>query len=180
MTDIDREKWDSRYLKEMGTFEASRILKAFFGLAPCGNALDIACGNGRNSLFLASKGFTVDAVDVSKVATGHLKGKDPSINVMRRDMDTWRIPQNRYELVVNIRFLDRRLFPMIKEGLRTGGVLIFESFIGGKKDKYRLRQNELIHAFQSFRIVYYEEKESDHDRFDQTVSLVAVKTDPAV
>jgi hypothetical protein len=69
---------------------------------------------------------------------------------------------------------------MIQSGLRLGGVLIFESFIGGKKDEYCLKQNELLQAFQSFHIVYYKENQSDHsDTHDQTVSLVAIKTDSA-
>ena len=181
MTVKDRKKWDSRYLKDMRSSSPSLILKAFIDLAPKGNALDIACGNGRNSLYLSEKGFIVDAVDISTVATNHLAGRDPNINVICQDIDAWEIPQNRYELVVNVRFLDRRLFPMIQDGLRAGGVLIFESFIGGKKDEYCLKQNELLQAFQSFHIVYYEEKESDHsDTFDQTASLVAIKTDLTV
>jgi SAM-dependent methyltransferase len=181
MTEKDRKKWDSRYLKNMGASDPSSILKAFLDLAPSGNALDIACGNGRNSLFLAEKGFKVDAVDISTVAMNHLASRDPNINVICQDIDAWEIPQNRYELIVNVRFLDRRLFPMIHDGLRPCGVLIFESFIGGKKDEYCLKQDELRYAFQSLHIVYYEEKKSDHsDTFDQTVSLVAIKTDSAV
>ena len=181
MTDKDREKWDSRYLKDMGGSDPSLILKAFLDLAPCGNALDIACGKGRNSLFLAEKGFIVDAVDISTVATNHLVGRDPNINVICQDLDTWKIPQNRYELVVNVRFLDRSLFPMIQDGLKLGGVLIFESFIGGRKDKYCLKHNELLYAFQPLHIVHYNEKKSDlSDKFDQIVSLVAIKTDLTV
>jgi len=181
LTDKDREKWDSRYLKDMGESDPSLILKAFLDLVPCGNALDIACGNGRNSLFLDEKGFIVDAVDISTVATNHLAGRNPKINVICQDIDAWKIPQNRYELVVNVRFLDRRLFPMIQDGLRPGGVLIFESFIGGKKEKYYLKQNELLQAFLAFHIVHYKEEKSDHsDKFDQSVSLVAIKTDSAV
>jgi tellurite methyltransferase len=180
MAHKDREKWDSRYLEDMGNSDPSLILRSFLDLAPCGKALDIACGNGRNSLFLAEKGFVVDAVDISTVATKHLAARDPNINVICQDIDAWKIPQNRYELIVNVRFLDRRLFPMIQAGLKSGGVLIFESFIGGKKDEYCLKQNELLQAFQSFHIVYYKENQSDHsDTHDQTVSLVVIKTDSA-
>jgi SAM-dependent methyltransferase len=181
MTDEDREKWDSRYLKDMGDFEPSMILKEFLGLAPRGNALDIACGNGRNSLFMAEKGFMVDAVDISTVATNHLAGRNPNINVICQDIDTWQISPNHYELVVNVRFLDRRLFPMILDGLRLNGVLIFESFAGGKKEEYCLKPNELLRAFESLQIIHYNEKKSDYsDKFDQTVSLVAIKTNRAV
>jgi tellurite methyltransferase len=177
MTDKDREKWDSRYLKKSGSASPSLILKKFWGLACCGNALDIACGNGRNSIFLAEKGFAVDAVDISTVATNRLAGKNPKIHVICQDMDTWEIPPNRYTLMVNVRFLDRRLFPMMQAGLKAGGVLIFESFMGGKKDAYCLEPNELLRTFQRFRIVYYEEKKADHSgKFEQTASLVAIKT----
>jgi len=122
----------------------------------------------------------VDAVDISTVATKHLAARDSKVNVICQDLDAWEIPQNRYELVVNIRFLDRRLFPMIQGGLRLGGVLIFESFVGGKKDEYCLKQDELLQAFQSLHTVYYKENQADHsDTFEQTVSLVAIKTDSA-
>lgn len=176
MTDKDREKWDSRYLKHLGGSDPSPILKNFFSLASCGTALDIACGNGRNSLFLAQKGFYVDAVDISTVAMNHLAGKNQRITAICQDMDTWNIPQNRYEIVVNFRFLDRRLFPMIQDGLKPGGVLVFESFMGGKNEEYCLKQNELLHAFLSFHIVYYEEKKAPYsDKFDQIICLVAIK-----
>lgn len=178
MTENDQEKWDARYLKNLGGTEPSSILKRYWSLASLGHALDIACGNGRNSIFLAEKGFVVDAADISTVATNHLAGRNPNINAIGTDLDTWTIPQDRYALIVNIRFLDRRLFPMIQDGLRTGGILIFESFMDGEKDKYCLKQNELLRAFQSFRIVYYEEKKADHsEKFEQTASLVAIKID---
>jgi len=177
MTDKDREKWNSRYRKRMGTAVPSLILLKYWGLASSGNALDIACGNGRNSIFLAEKGFMVDAVDISAVATTHLAGKHSNIQVTCQDIDTWLIPPERYELIVNIRFLDRRLFPMIQDGLKTGGVLIFESFLDGHKHEYCLKPNELLRAFQSFHIIYYEEKKADHcDKFGQIASLAAIKT----
>ncbi|WP_372683618.1 class I SAM-dependent methyltransferase [Desulfosarcina sp.] len=177
MTDKDRIRWDSRHLKDIGSTAPSPILMKYGGLATCGNALDIACGNGRNSIYLAAEGFVVDAVDISTVATTHLAGKNPNINVICADLDAWDIPRNRYALIANVRFLDRRLFPLIQDGLKTGGVLIFESFMDGEKDKFCLKQNELLHAFQSMRIVYYEEKKADlSEKFDQTASLVAIKT----
>ncbi|WP_319524756.1 class I SAM-dependent methyltransferase [uncultured Desulfosarcina sp.] len=177
MTEKDRTKWDAKYLEKLGGTEPSYVLEKYCSLAPVGKALDIACGNGRNSIFLAEKGFVVDAVDISKVATDQLTGRHPNINVICTDLDTWTIPPNFYDLIINIRFLDRRLFPMIQEGLKPGGILIFESFMDGKKDEYCLKKNELLDAFRSLRVVYYEEKKIDPDeKFDQIVSLVAINT----
>ena len=176
----DQKKWDSKYLKHIGGADPSSILQKYWRLASVGNALDIACGNGRNSIFLAEKGFVVDAVDISTVATTHLARRNPIINVICTDLDSWIIPPNRYELIVNVRFLDRRLFPMIQEGLRPGGVLIFESFLDGETNNYCLKPNELLRVFQSFRIVYYEEKKSDNSvKFDQTAAIVALKAGSA-
>jgi SAM-dependent methyltransferase len=178
MAEKDRIKWDAKYLKNLGGSEPSRILEKYWNLAPAGRALDIACGNGRNSIFLAENGFAVDAVDISTVATRRLEGTHPNINVICRDLDNWTIPQDRYDLIVNIKFLDRRLFPGIRNGLKTGGVLVFESFMDGHKDEYCLKQNELLQAFQEFRVVYYEEKEAEHHsgKFDKVASIVAIKT----
>jgi tellurite methyltransferase len=95
-------------------------------------------------------------------------GKNPNINVICTDLDTWIIPQNRYDLFVNMRFLDRRLFPLIQNGLKPGGTQIFGSFVDRENDKYGLIQNELLRAFQSFRIVNYEEKRADpSEKFNQ-------------
>ncbi len=175
MTDKDREKWNSKYLKDIGNSDPSKILEKYVFLADSGKALDIACGNGRNSRFLAQKGFQVDAVDISNIAVTHLTGKEPGINVICQDIDTWQIPQDRYQIIVNIRFMDRRLFPMIQKGLKSGGVLIFESFIDDKKE-YCLKPNELLKAFNTFHVVYYEEKSSAHsNKFDQSVFFVAIK-----
>ncbi|MBU1341753.1 MAG: class I SAM-dependent methyltransferase [Proteobacteria bacterium] len=175
MTEQDRKKWNSKYLNNIGSLDPSKIIEKYIFLASCGNALDIACGNGRNSIFLAQKGFQVDAIDISTIAANHLTGKNPKLNMICQDIDTWQIPQNRYQVIINIRFMDRRLFPMIQAGLKPGGVLIFESFIDGKKE-YCLEPNELLHAFESLHIVYYEEREAEHsDKFDQSVYLVAIK-----
>jgi 2-polyprenyl-3-methyl-5-hydroxy-6-metoxy-1,4-benzoquinol methylase len=159
----------------MGDSVHSEILENYIYLASKGNALDIACGNGRNSRFLAQKGFQVDAVDISDTVINHLAGKDPAINNICQDMDTWQIPQDHYQVIICIRFMDRRLFPMIQKGLKPGGVIIFESFIDEKKE-YCLEPNELLEAFRSFRVVYYEETKAKHsDKFDQSVYFVAIK-----
>lgn len=175
MTQQNREKWNLKYLKNKGNSNPSEILEKYIFLASRGNALDLACGNGRNSRFLAQKGFQVDAVDISNIATHQLTDQDPRINGICQDMDTWQIPQDRYQIIINIRFMDRRLFPMIQKGLNPGGILIFESFID-KKKAYCLKPNELLTAFESFHVVYYEEKKAEHsDKFDQSVYFVAIK-----
>jgi 2-polyprenyl-3-methyl-5-hydroxy-6-metoxy-1,4-benzoquinol methylase len=67
---VKREDWDKRYAGSelLWTAEANRFLVAeISGLAP-GRALDLACGEGRNAVWLAEQGWTVRGVDFSGVA----------------------------------------------------------------------------------------------------------------
>jgi SAM-dependent methyltransferase len=67
---VRREDWDSRYAEKELLWSASpnRFLVAeASGLAP-GRALDLACGEGRNAIWLAELGWQVTAVDFSEVA----------------------------------------------------------------------------------------------------------------
>ncbi len=176
MTDEDRIKWDAKYRAKSTLSDPSGIVRKYWHLASPGRALDIACGSGHNSIFLAQNEFAVDAVDISTVATGNLAGQHPNISVYCEDLDNWKIPQDHYDLIVNIRFLDRNLFPQIQAGLKVGGLLIFQSFVNGETDKYCLLTNELLHAFNKIRIIYYEEKKTAHgEKYDQMASLVAKK-----
>lgn len=178
MTQDDRRKWDARYAADPGAATPSAIIVDYWHLASVGKALDIACGNGRNSIFLAARGFAVDAVDISTVATDRLARRHPDIHVVNADLDHWSIPVNRYDLIVNIRFLDRRLLATIADGLKSGGVLIVETFVADAPDKYCLQSQELRWTFPSLRVVdYREQKTSASSRFDRTAHLVAVKPD---
>ena len=184
--EIDKQKWNKRYQEKQFPGEPSGIVTRFAHLAHKGKALDIACGAGRNALFLQQQGFDVDAVDISDVAMQQLRERSPDIHCILTDLDTYVIPPAQYDLIININFLQRRLFPYIVEGLRPEGILIFETFINSEYEKdfngsvnpdFLLRENELLHAFLSLKIIYYEEHVSkrckDRPRF--LASLVAQK-----
>lgn len=168
----------------------SLIVTNFCAMAKNGHALDLACGTGRNALFLAQKGFTVDAIDISDAGLENLKHKHPRIQPVCADLDHYDIVANRYDLIINIRYLNRRLFPYIKEGLVCGGVLIFESFMERPGCEasvpheshqpscrdYLFRENELLHSFLSLNIRYYREFESKEAASPPWMaSLVATK-----
>ena len=166
----DRIKWNAKYSKKPEKEEPSQAVSRFFSMADPGRALDIACGTGKNALFLARQGFIVDAVDISDVALQKISGRHPQVNPICADLDLFQIPVNRYSLIINIRFLNRRLFPYIREGLTKNGVLIFESYLEMPNPEnknsdtwqpscrdYLLRENELLHAFLSLKIRFYRE-----------------------
>ena len=70
MSDAERQRWDQRYRD--GSYRArphaTELLQKWQPKLPRGRALDIACGAGRNALYLAALGYEVDAVDIAPYA----------------------------------------------------------------------------------------------------------------
>jgi tellurite methyltransferase len=175
----DRDKWNAKHCNAASEGPPSELVVRFAPWARRGRALDIAAGSGRNSAFLAELGFTVDAVDISEVGLGKIA--HPKVNRICSDLDTYDIAPAAYDLIVNINFLLRRLFPLIVEGLRPGGILIFETFLEGHphadgkpyRREYLLRENELLRAFLSLQVVYYREW-CHHVQTDDDVRLAGM------
>lgn len=180
----DRVRWNEKYRRKGYPEDPSAIVKSFSGMVEPTTALDIAAGNGRNAFYLAGQGFTVDAVDISDEGLSLRRGRHPAVRSICADLDTFDIPVERYGLIINILFLNRRLFPQIREGLSPGGLLIFETLLEapGRAEypargrDYFLRENELLHSFLALRILHYhEERDSSQESGRRLASLVAMK-----
>lgn len=180
----DRIKWNTKYRNHRHPTGVAGVVEEFYGMAPGNRALDIAAGNGRHSIFLADKGFTVDAVDISDAGLAEFAGKYANIHAICADLDQFDIPAGRYDLILNVKFLNRRLFPSIQEGLKAGGVVIFHTFLEADDLEstskhcrdYLLRPNELLRAFLGMRIVYYREAvDRESEDLAWAASLVGVK-----
>lgn len=161
----DSDIWDERYRGTNFPNEPSDIVTRFAELATTGAALDIAAGRGRNSIYLAELGFIVDAVDISSVGLSSIDTQKNHINAIHADLDSYQIFPDRYHLIINLNFLQRKLFQPIINGLTHGGLLIFQTFLdeekpfgGVENDNSRyLAPNELLIAFSPLRILYYDE-----------------------
>ena len=97
-----------------------------------GRALDVACGVGQNAIWLAQRGFTVDAVDISPVAIERARRAaaqaGAAVNFIHADLDTWSPSAGTYELVIGFRFLNRKLLLRLQAALRPGGWLLYQTF----------------------------------------------------
>lgn len=181
----DKQRWNEKHQTKPMPQDVAPILVKYLDKAKVGTALDLACGTGRNTHYLADKGFLVDAIDFSDYALSQIKNIS-TITIIETDIDTYNIQPDSYDLIVNINFLDRRLFPQMKDGLKQGGVVIFETFIVAHGEVYHqptnidyvLRKNELLHAFIGLDIIYYEEREELNLRGERVkvASLVARKS----
>ena len=180
----DRLKWNRRYQHETFADQPAAIVRTHARLAAVGRALDVACGNGRNACYLASLGFCVDAVDIALEGLRRFACRPAGIQRICADLDHFVIPPQRYSLIVNTRFLDRRLFPALQAGLAPGGVLIFESYCtapaggacGPHRPEHLLKPDELRRAFSRLRIIVYREHPSlQADAPAMKATLVAVR-----
>ncbi len=172
----EREKWNRRYRESgpeaFGEEPTPWLVENLSSLPPSagGRALDLACGYGRNTLYLARLGYAVDAVDVSDVAVDHLRGiagrEGLDVEVRRADLRAEpRLPAGRYQVALNFRYLDRRLFAPLAESLAPGGVLLFETFtradaaISGRSfpPELLLAEGELRDAFPTLTTLAYRE-----------------------
>ena len=164
--------------------EPSRLLRQLIPLLPKGRALDIACGEGRNAIFLAKNGYHVNAIDISSVALE--KGAEAArregleINFIHVDLEVYQIPADTYDLIINFNYLQRSLVPSIKRGLKKGGVIIFETYTIEQKDfghpknpDFLLKPNELIKLFSDLHIFFYREGVFEEKGYRKAIASLA-------
>lgn len=128
MAHEDKERWDEKYQNNKIPDTPIKLITDYANLATGRQALDIACGMGRHSKYLASLGFEVDALDISSVALEQLKNV-PHIHAKEVDFDTYTLPKEKYDLIVCTYYLERKLFPQMIEALKPNGMILFETFL---------------------------------------------------
>ena len=122
MANENQKRWNDKHEHEHHDSSPSDFLRHVFSehasdLQP-GRALDIATGKGRNAIFLAARGFSVEAIDISEVALGEARNlsteKGLDIKFKQADLETFELPHDVYDLVLNFNFLQRSLIPKIR------------------------------------------------------------------
>ena len=182
-----RLKWNRKHPLTGPGSGPARAVARYIHLARPGRALDIAAGSGRNALFAAGKGFRVEAVDISDVGLGMFAGRHAGVFAFCANLETYEIAASRYHLIINVNYLNRRLFPCIQNGLVAGGLLIFETFLdcpGFQPQKpfsaehrdHLLQPGELATAFPLLSTLVYRETDAPApgDPYPSAL-LVAVK-----
>jgi tellurite methyltransferase len=183
----NQAEWDARYLQaaQDPVAEPASIVCEWLPLLPPGPALDIACGTGRHTLLLASRGHAVTAVDWSgaglevlenrarakKFAVdralaekiGEIAGR--GITLVQTNLEEIRLPENSFSVILCLQYLQRSLFRQMARALRAGGLLLFETFTraqlqysdGPRNPAYLLEPGELRAAFPELRVLFYRE-----------------------
>ncbi|WP_122089028.1 class I SAM-dependent methyltransferase [Halalkalicoccus subterraneus] len=166
MTDEERARWNERYREREPPTEPSDLLREVVDSLPVGRALDVATGGGRNALFLADRGYAVDAIDVSEeglgIARGRAEDRDLSerIEFVRNDVEEYDFPVETYDAIVVSHYYSLNALSDLKKALAPGGVLLYTHRLrppGDDSHRFRFRPNDLLRACLDLRIVRYEE-----------------------
>ncbi len=191
----ERIRWNKSLTRDTAykfNKEANALLvEIASGLKPA-MALDLGMGQGRNSLYLAKKGWNVTGVDIADEAVAYAlkqaKENKLSIDAVVAPMETFDFGTSKWDLVVHVYegcFDDVRV-KKIKEGLKPGGTLVFEFFhreagIEMKRLNFGCETNsikKIIEEAGGFKILSYSEEVGIADyglKNYKLVKLVAIK-----
>ncbi len=182
--------WNERYNSEKYLFGEDPIilLQTFSKVLKTGKALDVAMGEGRNAVFLAQCGFSVEGMDVSSKAIEKAnslaqKKKIKNYSFKVQNLDFFLMPLMKYDTILMTYFRPvKRFFNEIRRGLVFGGTLLMEAFtvehykmvmdkpnnIVDYEDCYR--SNELLFLLKDFQILYYKELPEGNSNLVQVIA----------
>ncbi|BCN93289.1 hypothetical protein THMIRHAM_10740 [Thiomicrorhabdus immobilis] len=147
--------------------------------------LDIGCGGGRDAIYLAKNRMNVIAIDhEAKVlkrakALATLSGASVKFKCCDIKKDGC-LPNQKFDLITVVRFLNRELFSYIKEMTRPGGFVLFQTFVEGveqfsspKNPNFILGKTELAEVFSGFNVIIDRIEQLDDGR--PVASFIAQK-----
>lgn len=133
---------------------------------PSGRGLDIACGAGRDMIYLAQNGWQMTGIDHHEDALRRVNGlaqvNQVSVDTLQLDLETGENPftifePESFDLICVARYLHRPLFPYIKDLLAPNGIILYQTFLEGcerpRNPNYILKHNELAQVFSDFEMV---------------------------
>ncbi len=132
--------------------------------------LDLACGTGRNGLYLCSEGFDVVFADKNEMLLSQVE-QIAKANSFEDKCDTWltdfevnnfnELGNKSFAAVIVFRYLHRELFKQIKQAVATGGIVVYETFTEQqgefgrpKNPDFLLKKGELAMLFSDWKILH--------------------------
>lgn len=182
---------------------ASRLLMDHLALvqraSAIGPVLDLACGRGRNGLYLLEHGIPVVFADLAPGALQHIRDRllQPGYVEHNNQATLWQVDLEQpgtpvlepasHGAVMVFRYLHRLLLPQIKAAVRPGGLVMYETFTADqaaygrpKNPDFLLQPGELLDCFKDWQIIHSFEgtvPPQDDDGAKQAIAqIVALRT----
>lgn len=169
--------------------EPGRLLVQFVESSPPGRVLDLACGAGRHTIFLAERGWNVTAVDSSPVAIELTKkrarerGLEVETVIADLERHEFVIEPDVYDLISVFYYLQRDLFPSLRAGVKANGTVVAAIHLVDEDPASRLanpafsmQPGELRAEFAGWEIAHYHEGQpNDRDHKRRSAEIVARK-----
>ncbi len=186
MSQQDRSKWNKRYAEDSyGKANPITLLEDWIEEIPTGKALDVACGAGRNAIFMAQAGFQVDAIDISTEGLNKARLSASSqgfdINWIEHDFDQDYDFETDYKLIIVLCYVNLPLISRLCECLAPGGYLLCEEHLvterevtGPTSSSYRVASGQLRDAVSGLSILMYQESLETNDEGEQVASARVV------
>ncbi|OPX95617.1 MAG: putative S-adenosyl-L-methionine-dependent methyltransferase TehB [Syntrophorhabdus sp. PtaU1.Bin002] len=167
---MDLADWDRRHRE--GFYEEvsqpNALLERFWHVIPAGRVLDVATGNGRNTVFLAEKGYDAWGIDRSSEALRRARQRVSNhgahVSLVLGDAADLPFKGGSMTGVIVFYFLLRDKIDEMVALLTSGGILIYETLLKRQNtiDRHRnpdylLDDGELISYFRGLDLLFYEE-----------------------
>lgn len=186
MNRVDIRGWEQMYRAgERGAEEhPTRLLVEIVPDLTPGNAADLACGTGRNALFLAEAGWNVTAIDGSETAIQKLSeraaARQLTIKTEIADLTSsdFRLPDQHFDLIVIAYYLQRDLFAKIKPALRPDGFVLAIVHTPERAEALtnkRAAPGELRTFFEDWDILHYYEGPSRDPAHKRPVAEIVAR-----
>ncbi len=186
MSTEDRNKWNQRYAEDSyRKGNPVTLIEDWVPNIPIGRALDVACGAGRNAIFLAHAGFDVDALDISRAGLelGRQDAQNQGFDIhwIEHDLDRPYQFETDYDLIVVLWYVNLPLITKLCGSLAPGGYLLCEEHlqtdeevIGPQNQDYRVKPGALRDAVSSLEVLFYKESIELNDEGDTVASARVV------
>jgi SAM-dependent methyltransferase len=185
MAHNDAERWNKRY-QQAGPDaypDPRSFLVEYSHLLPRrGLALDLAMGAGQNAAYLVERGLEVVGLDISLTALMQARKRCPGIMAAVVDLEHYSVPGTRFDVLLNLYYLQREWFAEFERILKPGGLLVLETLLHSMQEqrpdldpRHLLQPGELRGAFAAWDILVYREGwvTSDHGHQKAVASLIA-------
>jgi tellurite methyltransferase len=178
----DKDRWNEKYNTETFIFgeKPTRFIAENYDLLRKGKVLDLAMGEGRNAVFLATKGFDVLGMDISEKglekADALAKANGVSIETKVVDLENTQLEKDGYDSIICTYYMQRDLYQQMKTAVKSGGRVLVETYnvdylnYSNFPRKYLLETNELLEIFKDFKIIRYEAYDNGKEAYSAIIA----------